>query len=189
MGNGREPGHRRAGSRFGPNAGGRDGLGLMPFEGDIDSLPNGTLILSIGCAFLTIILIPTRPSWRRGAAAGGAVFLLAVLAAVENGPMLLVGALALSALANGLVFTSGRTRMTIGLSMLVVAYLAIAAMFLSVGTATSVLLAAVLVVAGDVLRFAQPLSRARLASLPAAVAGWIGHYAGMLLLTLGVLLS
>ena len=70
---------------------------MTPFPGGIESLANGTLILSAAAALLYLPLQGREPSLRRTLVKTGSTALLALLAWMEGGPALLVAALALSA--------------------------------------------------------------------------------------------
>ena len=70
----------------------------MLFPGGIEATANGTLIMSAVAAVIYALIVNARPTLARSAVKTMAVALLTVLAAVENGPLLLVAGLALSAI-------------------------------------------------------------------------------------------
>src|SRR5690606_10948726 len=69
------------------------GHAMMPFPGGMDSLANGTLLLSVAAALLYLPVQGRSPSLRRTIVKTAAVALLAVLAWIAGGPLLLVAAL------------------------------------------------------------------------------------------------
>ncbi|MBI1621446.1 lysoplasmalogenase [Aquamicrobium zhengzhouense] len=101
----------------------------MPFAGGIDSLANGTLIFSAGAAFFYLLKQGDAPSWRRTAMKTAAVALLALLAALEGGPVLLVLALAISAVGDAFLAQNGRQRFLLGLGSFLIAHLAYIVLF------------------------------------------------------------
>ena len=71
---------------------------MLPFSGGIEETANATLVFSLAAALLYAVSpAPTRPR-AKTAARTLAIALLGVLAAVQNGPPLIVGALALASL-------------------------------------------------------------------------------------------
>lgn len=113
---------------------------MMPFPGGIDSLANGTLLLSAVAAFLYLFVQDRSPSWRRTAVKTAAVALLAVLAAVERGPMLLVAALVLSAAGDALLAQKEEKFFLAGLAGFLAAHLAYVALFAAAGGGLEILL-------------------------------------------------
>lgn len=105
----------------------------MPFAGGIDSLSNGTLILSAAAAFLYLPMQGRPPSWRRTVAKTAAVALLAVLAVIEGGPPLLVAALVLSAAGDAFLAHDGDRAFMGGLASFLLAHLAYLTLFAEVG--------------------------------------------------------
>src|SRR5690606_40854198 len=69
------------------------------------------------------------PSWRRTAMKTAAVALLALLAALEGGPVLLVLALAISAVGDAFLAQNGRQRFLLGLGSFLIAHLAYIVLF------------------------------------------------------------
>ncbi|MBX9453769.1 MAG: lysoplasmalogenase [Mesorhizobium sp.] len=102
---------------------------MMPFAGGPESLSNGTLLLSAVAAFLYLLMLHRPPSWRRTVVKTGSVALLAVLAQVEGGPLLLVAALALSAIGDAFLAQDGEKAFLGGLASFLVAHLAYVALF------------------------------------------------------------
>lgn len=105
----------------------------MPFAGGIDSLSNGTLILSAAAAFLYLLMQGREQSWRRTIAKTAAVALLAVLAFIEGGPLLLVAALVLSAAGDAFLAHDGDRAFMGGLASFLLAHLAYVALFAEAG--------------------------------------------------------
>jgi uncharacterized membrane protein YhhN len=94
---------------------------MMPFPGGVDSLANGTLLLSVAAALLYLPVQGRPPSLRRTIVKTAAVALLAVLAWIAGGPLLLVAA------------QEGETPFLAGLASFLAAHLAYVALFLSAG--------------------------------------------------------
>lgn len=107
---------------------------MMPFAGGLAATANGTLLLSLVAAFLYLFMVAGAPSWRRTVAKTAAVALLAVLAAAEGGPWLLIVALALSAAGDAFLAQDGERPFLAGLASFLAAHLAYAALFLSAGS-------------------------------------------------------
>lgn len=112
----------------------------MPFEGGIDSLSNGTLLLSAGAAMLYLMMRGQPPSLRRSVVKTAAVALLALLAIIEGGPLLLVLALALSAAGDGLLAQEGETTFLAGLASFLLAHLVFVALFVLGGGGAAMIL-------------------------------------------------
>lgn len=155
---------------------------MMPFDGGIDSLSNGTLLFSLAASGFYLLVQGRPPSWRRTVAKTAATALLAVLAAIEGGPALLVAALALSALGDAFLAHDGDRALGDkafmgGLASFLLAHLAYAALFVSVGGGLEIVLAqiwraglvlVVAVLAGILLRYLLPAAGPAL-RLPVAV--------------------
>jgi uncharacterized membrane protein YhhN len=75
---------------------------MMPFPGGIEAVPNATLIFSVVAAIGYAFSLSMTPSMRRSAIKALAIGLLTVLAFQQDAPLLLAGALALSAAADAL---------------------------------------------------------------------------------------
>ncbi|MCO5158741.1 MAG: lysoplasmalogenase [Aquamicrobium sp.] len=112
---------------------------MMPFAGGLDSLPNGTLLLSVAAALLYLPVQGRAPSLRRSVVKTTATALLAVLAFIEGGPFLLVAALALSAAGDFFLARDGETAFLAGLASFLAAHLAYVPLFLSVGGGMEIL--------------------------------------------------
>lgn len=129
---------------------------MMPFDGGIDSIANGSLILSAVAAFLYLLKEKEAPSVRRTILKTASILLLAVIAAVEGGPILLVIALLLSALGDALLAQDGERMFLGGLASFLAGHLAYVALFLSMAALPAFFgeiwrpLAAVLIVSGAV---------------------------------------
>lgn len=112
---------------------------MMPFPGGIEATPNGTLIFSIVAAVLYAFAIDRPPSLKRSAAKTLAVALLAVLAYLQGGPLLLVAALTLSALGDAFLSQDGDKAFLGGLGSFLAAHLAYVALFVAAGSGLSAL--------------------------------------------------
>lgn len=111
----------------------------MPFPGGIDSLANGTLLFSAALAFFYLLMQRNPPSWRRTAAKTGSIGLVAVLAAVEGGPLLLIAALLLSAAGDALLAQESEGAFLGGLGFFLAAHLAYVALFATLGGGVDIL--------------------------------------------------
>lgn len=106
---------------------------MMPFDGGIESLANGMLILSVAAALLYLPVQGRQPSLRRTAVKAGSTALLALLAFTQGGPALLVAALALSAAGDAFLAQEGEKAFLAGLASFLAAHLAYVPLFLSAG--------------------------------------------------------
>ncbi|TGU48554.1 lysoplasmalogenase, partial [Mesorhizobium sp. M00.F.Ca.ET.186.01.1.1] len=66
---------------------------MMPFPGGIDANANATLVFSLVAAVIYAFTLNMPPSLARSAAKTLSVAMLAALAAMQGGPLLLVAAL------------------------------------------------------------------------------------------------
>lgn len=128
----------------------------MPFPGGIESTQNGTMLLSLAAAILYLFIAGAGPSLRRTAVKTASVALLAVLAFVSGAPLLLVAALALSALGDAALAQDGERPFMAGLGLFLAAHIAYAVLFVSVadGLAAVVVKPALLVLAAVLVLFA-----------------------------------
>lgn len=106
---------------------------MMPFPGGIEATPNGTLVFSFVAAMLYAFAIDRPPSLKRSAAKTLAVALLAVLAWLQGGPVLLVAALGLSALGDAFLSQDGDKAFLGGLGSFLAAHIAYVALFAAAG--------------------------------------------------------
>lgn len=106
---------------------------MMPFPGGISNVSNGTLIFSALFAAFYAVIIFRQPSRRRTIAKTGAVLLLAMLAALEGGPWLLIAALLLSAAGDAFLAYDGDRAFMAGLGSFLAAHIAYIALFLVIG--------------------------------------------------------
>jgi uncharacterized membrane protein YhhN len=102
---------------------------MMPFAGGIEATANATLLFSLAAAVVYGLILNTRETLLRSAVKTLAVALLAVLAAIQGGPLLLVGALALSALGDTFLSRDGDKAFLGGLASFLAAHLAYIALF------------------------------------------------------------
>ena len=105
---------------------------MMPFPGGIDSLANGTLVISVGAACLYLVLRGTEPVWRRTLLKTGSILLLALLAMLTGGPFLLIAALLLCAVGDALLAQDGEQYFLGGLVAFLLGHLVYIALFLAV---------------------------------------------------------
>lgn len=112
---------------------------MTPFPDGIDSLPNGALILSLAAAVAYLAVQGRTPSLRRSFAKTAAVGLLAVLAFVQDGPALLIAALALSAAGDAFLAQEGETPFLAGLASFLLAHVAYVVLFVMAGDGLAIL--------------------------------------------------
>jgi uncharacterized membrane protein YhhN len=112
---------------------------MFPFPGGIEALPNGTLLLSIGAALLYFIVMETEPSLMRSAVKTISTALLALLAYMEGGPLLLVLALALSSAGDAFLSRNGDTAFLGGLASFLAAHIAYIMLFAQTGEGLAIL--------------------------------------------------
>ncbi|TSE12868.1 lysoplasmalogenase [Mesorhizobium intechi] len=105
----------------------------MPFAGGIDANANATLIFSLVAAVIYAFTLGMPPSLARSAAKTLAVAMLAVLSALQGGPLLLVAALALSAVGDAFLSRDGEKAFLGGLASFLVAHIVYIALFLRSG--------------------------------------------------------
>ncbi|MDX8499463.1 lysoplasmalogenase [Mesorhizobium sp. VK4C] len=106
---------------------------MMPFPGGIDANPNATLLFSIAAAAIYAFALELSPRIARSAAKTLAVGLLAALAVMQGGPLLLVAALALSAVGDAFLSQHGEKAFLGGLASFLAAHVAYVALFLEAG--------------------------------------------------------
>lgn len=106
---------------------------MMPFPGGIEDTSNAALVLSVAAALLTLYLANLPPSLVRSVVKTLAVALLAVLAFVQKGPLLLVGALALSAAGDAFLSRQGDRAFPSGLASFLAAHVLYILLFASSG--------------------------------------------------------
>ena len=105
----------------------------LPFAGGIDANANATLIFSLVAAVIYAFTLGMAPTLARSAAKTLAVAMLAVLAALQGGPLLLVAALALSAVGDAFLSRDGEKAFLGGLASFLVAHIVYVALFLHSG--------------------------------------------------------
>lgn len=114
---------------------------MMPFPGGFDSLANGTLILSLAAAIAYLPVQGRQPSLRRSLVKAGATALLALLAFIEGGPMLLIVALVLSAAGDAFLAQTSEKAFLAGLVSFLAAHIAYVMLFLFSGNGLQTLVA------------------------------------------------
>ncbi|TGW06707.1 lysoplasmalogenase, partial [Mesorhizobium sp. M2D.F.Ca.ET.145.01.1.1] len=105
----------------------------MPFAGGIDANANATLIFSMVAAVIYAFTSGMPPTLARSAAKTLSVAMLAALAAMQGGPLLLVAALALSAIGDAFLSRDGERAFLGGLASFLVAHIVYVALFLRSG--------------------------------------------------------
>jgi len=111
---------------------------MMPFAGGVESLSNGTLLMSVAAAALYLPMQSREPSLRRTFAKTAAVALLAVLAFLEGGPLLLILALVLCAAGDAFLAQDGERAFLAGLASFLAGHVAFIALFATLGDAAAI---------------------------------------------------
>jgi uncharacterized membrane protein YhhN len=111
----------------------------MPFAGGIDANANATLIFSLVAAVIYAFTLDMRPTLARSAAKTLAVAMLAALAFMQGGPLLLVSALALSAVGDAFLSRDGEKAFLGGLASFLAAHILYVPLFLRSGGGLDVL--------------------------------------------------
>lgn len=112
---------------------------MMPFPGGIDANANATLVFSLVAAVIYAFTLGMQPTLARSAVKTLAVAMLAVLALLQGAPLLLVAALALSAIGDAFLSRDGETAFLGGLASFLAAHVAYVALFLRSGGGTGLL--------------------------------------------------
>lgn len=106
---------------------------MMPFPGGIEANANATLLFSFVAAVIYAFALDMPPKWTRTAAKTLAVALLAVLAAIQGAPLLLVAALGLSAVGDAFLSRDGEKAFLAGLASFLAGHVAYVALFAQSG--------------------------------------------------------
>ncbi|TIP00966.1 MAG: lysoplasmalogenase [Mesorhizobium sp.] len=106
---------------------------MMPFPGGIEANANATLLFSFVASVIYAFALDMPPKWTRTAAKTLAVALLAVLAAMQGGPPLLVAALGLSAIGDAFLSRDGEKAFLGGLTSFLAGHIAYVALFSQAG--------------------------------------------------------
>ncbi|MDG4878559.1 lysoplasmalogenase [Mesorhizobium sp. WSM4935] len=106
---------------------------MMAFPGGIEANANATLLFSFVATVIYLFALDMSPKWTRTAAKTLAVALLAVLAAMQGGPALLVAALALSAAGDALLSRDGEKAFLGGLASFLAGHIAYVVLFAQAG--------------------------------------------------------
>ena len=112
---------------------------MMPFAGGLDSTSNATLLFSLVAAAIYLFAAGQPPSLGRSAAKTLATALLALLAFVQGGPLLLVAALVVSALGDAFLSRDGEPAFLGGLASFLVAHVLYIVLFLQTGDGLGIL--------------------------------------------------
>ncbi|CDX34439.1 conserved membrane hypothetical protein [Mesorhizobium sp. SOD10] len=106
---------------------------MMPFPGGVEANANATLLFSFVATVIYFFALDMPPKWTRTAAKTLAVALLAVLAAMQGGPALLIAALALSAAGDAFLSRDGGKAFLGGLASFLAGHLAYVVLFAQAG--------------------------------------------------------
>lgn len=106
---------------------------MMLFEGGIEGRENGTLILACAFALYYAVMLHTPPRLVRSVVKTLAVGLLAVLAILTGGPILLAAALFLSAVGDYFLSVEGERPFLAGLASFLVAHIVYVVLFAAMG--------------------------------------------------------
>ncbi len=112
---------------------------MMPFPGGIDANANATLAFSLVAAVIYTLTLDMQPKLARSAAKTLSVAMLAVLAFMQSGPLLLVAALALSAVGDAFLSRDGEKAFLGGLASFLAAHILYVPLFLRSGSGLDVL--------------------------------------------------
>jgi uncharacterized membrane protein YhhN len=112
---------------------------MTPFPGGIDANANATLVFSLVAAVIYAFTLNMPPSLARSAAKTLAVAMLAVLAFMQGGPLLLVAALALSAVGDAFLSRDGEKAFLGGLASFLLAHILYVPLFLQSGGGSGLL--------------------------------------------------
>lgn len=163
---------------------------MMPFPGGSEDTSNAALVLSVAAALLSLYLANLPHGLVRSVVKTLAVALLAVLAFVQQAPLLLVGALALSAAGDAFLSRPGGSAFLAGLASFLAAHVLYILLFASSGGGIETLLSprallavAILLAVFFVLRRLLPNVGADL-KLPVSVYGVAITVMGIAALTL-----
>ncbi|UCI08811.1 lysoplasmalogenase family protein [Mesorhizobium sp. B1-1-8] len=104
---------------------------MMPFAGGIEANANATLLFSVAAAAIYTLALELSPRLARSAAKTLAVALLAALAFMQGGPVLLVAALALSAVGDAFLSRDGEKAFLGGLASFLAAHIVYIALFVN----------------------------------------------------------
>lgn len=151
---------------------------MLPFAGGMTSTLNATLVFSLAASVLYLFMTRRPVSWTRTVAKTGSVVLLAMLAWLAGGPLLLVGVLAVSALGDYFLALEGEQTFLLGLGSFLLGHIGYVILFLPIGRPAALPLgvagAAVLLVA--VTAFAFYVARAILPRVEAGMKGPVIAY-------------
>ncbi len=111
---------------------------MLPFPGGIEDPSNGSIVFSLGAALLYFLFVDAKPSLPRSGVKTLAIGLLAVLAGLQGLPLLLIAALALSALGDWFLSRDGEGAFLAGLGSFLFAHIAYIALFSMAGEGTQI---------------------------------------------------
>ncbi len=106
---------------------------MLPFAGGVTQTLNGTMVFSVIAAILYLFLTNRPPRLMRSVAKTASTALLALLAFLAGGPLLLVGALALSSLGDFFLSRDGERNFLFGLGSFLLAHVVYVVLFLPLG--------------------------------------------------------
>ncbi|MEP9372987.1 lysoplasmalogenase [Mesorhizobium sp. KR1-2] len=113
---------------------------MMPFAGGLEATANGMLLFSVAAACVYFFLLDAPVSLRRSVVKTVPVLLLAALALMHGGPLLLVGALGFSALGDAFLSRQGDKAFLGGLASFLAAHVLYVVLFAHAGGGLDVLL-------------------------------------------------
>ncbi|MEZ2333130.1 lysoplasmalogenase [Mesorhizobium sp. RCC_202] len=112
---------------------------MMPFSGGIEANANATLLFSFAAAVIYAFALDMPPKLSRTAAKTLTVALLAALAVMQGGPLLLIVALGLSAVGDAFLSRDGEKAFLGGLASFLAAHIVYVALFLQAGSGLDLL--------------------------------------------------
>lgn len=114
---------------------------MMPFPGGLQDSLNGYLVFSALAAISYAMMLDMAPSWRRTIAKTLAVSLLAVVALLAGGPVLLVVALLLSAAGDAFLAYRNERAFLAGLASFLAAHIVYVLLFAGAGDGPGMIVA------------------------------------------------
>jgi uncharacterized membrane protein YhhN len=124
---------------------------MMPFAGGLEATANGMLLFSVAAACVYFFVLEAPVSLRRSVVKTVPVALLAALALMKGGPLLLTAALALSALGDAFLSRQGDKAFLGGLASFLAAHVLYIVLFAHTGGGLGVLLSSPRLIIGIVI--------------------------------------
>lgn len=149
---------------------------MQIFEYGLDSPPLGSLLFSAVAAFVYLFMVNRAPSVRRTAVKTLSIALLAVLALIVDGPVLLIASLIACALGDALLAQDNDRTFLAGLVAFLVGHVLYIALFYSLGSIETVVAEPVRLAVGAVMVIFAMLATLRLVPAAGALGPAVGAY-------------